>query len=51
MRQPPSCFAVGDPAKALLPFTEYTHPAWKSGMHHRLICQYLEAVERKRLTG
>jgi predicted phage terminase large subunit-like protein len=30
----------------LLVFTEYTHPNWTSGEHHRLICSHLEAVER-----
>lgn len=31
---------------SLLGFTEYTHPCWKTGNHHRLICEYLEKVER-----
>jgi predicted phage terminase large subunit-like protein len=30
----------------LLRFTEYTHPKWTSGEHHRRICQELQAVER-----
>jgi predicted phage terminase large subunit-like protein len=30
----------------LLGFTEYTHPSWETGEHHRLICSYLERVER-----
>ena len=30
----------------LLSFTEYTHPNWASGEHHKRICEALERVER-----
>ena len=31
---------------SLLSFTEYTHPEWQTGEHHKVICEHLEAVER-----
>ncbi len=37
-------------SQSLLGFTEYTHPAWSTGAHHKLICEHLEAIERRDIT-
>jgi len=34
-------------SRSLLGFTELTHPTWHTGAHHKLICEHLEAVERR----
>jgi predicted phage terminase large subunit-like protein len=28
-------------------FAEYTHPQWQTGEHHKIICDHLEALERR----
>jgi len=31
--------------ESLLAFTEYTHPSWLTGEHHKKVCRALEKVE------
>lgn len=31
-------------AEGVLPFTEYTHPNWETGKHHKIVCDALEKV-------
>jgi predicted phage terminase large subunit-like protein len=34
----------------LLAFTQYTHPQWETGRHHKIICKYLEMIEAGKIT-
>ena len=32
---------------SVVSFSEYTHPQWQTGEHHKIICEHLEALERR----
>lgn len=32
---------------SVVSFSEYTHPQWTTGAHHKIICEHLEALERR----
>jgi len=33
--------------QSVVSFAEYTHPQWQTGAHHKIICEHLEALERR----